>query len=54
MSITAEQLWDPFPDISYLERPEFKDRYQQFKHGDFSFILLWGTASERDGADGAL
>ncbi len=31
VSITAEQLWDPFADTSYLESPGFEDRYQQYQ-----------------------
>jgi len=38
LNITAKQLWDPFPDTSYLENPGFEDRYQQYQNGDFSFI----------------
>ena len=34
VSITAKQLFDPFPDTSYLESPGFEQRYQQYQNGD--------------------
>lgn len=44
LNITAKQLWDPFPDASYLEQPGFEDRYQQFHNGDFGFIGIQAEA----------
>ena len=44
VSITAKQLWDPFPDTSYLEAPGFKDRYQQYQNGDFAFVGIRAEA----------
>ena len=44
LSITAKQLSDPFPDTSYLESPDFADRYQQHQNGDFSFIGIRAEA----------
>jgi hypothetical protein len=44
LSVTTQQLWDPFPDTSYLEQPEFRDRYQHFRNGDFSFIGIQAEA----------
>ena len=34
VSITAKQLFDPFPDTSYLESPGFEQRYHQYQNGD--------------------
>ena len=44
LSITAKQLWDPFPDTSYLETPGFEDRFQQYQNGDFGFIGIRAEA----------
>ena len=38
LTITAKQLWDPFPNTSYLESPGFEERYQQYQNADFGFI----------------
>jgi len=37
-SITAKQMFDPFPDVSYLESDGFQARRQQYDNGDFGFI----------------
>ena len=44
LRITAKQLWDPFPDTSYLETPGFEERYQQYQNGDFGFIGIRAEA----------
>jgi len=44
VSINTKQHWDPFPDSSYLEAPEFEDRLQQYRHGDFNFIGISAEA----------
>ncbi len=44
LSITAKQLWDPFPDTSYLESPGFGDRYRQYQNGDFGFVGIQAEA----------
>ena len=44
VSITAKQLWDPFPDTSYLEGPGFEDRYRQYQNGDFVFVGIRAEA----------
>jgi hypothetical protein len=44
ISITAKQLWDPFPDTSYLESPGLEKRFQQYQNGDFGFIGIRAEA----------
>ena len=44
VSITAKQLWDPFPDTSYLESPGFEERYHQYQNGDFGFVGIRAEA----------
>ena len=44
VSISIKQHWDPFPDASYLETPDFEDRFQQYRNGDFSFIGISAEA----------
>jgi hypothetical protein len=44
LSITARQLWHPFPDTSYLESLGFEDRYQQYQDGNFIFIGIRAEA----------
>ena len=44
VSISTKHHWDPFPDTSYLEAPEFEDRLQQYRNGDFSFIGISAEA----------
>lgn len=44
LSITAKQIWDPFPDTSYLESPGFEDRHRQYQNGDFGFIGIQAEA----------
>ena len=43
-SITAKQMFDPFPDVSYLESEGFQGRRQQYDNGDFSFIGIQAEA----------
>jgi hypothetical protein len=43
-SITAKQMFDPFPDTSYLETEGFQGRRQQYDNGDFSFIGIQAEA----------
>jgi hypothetical protein len=43
-SITAKQMFDPFPDTSYLETECFQERRQQYDNGDFSFIGIRAEA----------
>jgi hypothetical protein len=44
VSITAKQLWDPFPDTSYLESPGSEERYHQYQDGRFGFIGIRAEA----------
>jgi hypothetical protein len=44
LNITTKQLWDPFPDTSYLQQSGFEERYQQFHNGDFGFIGIRAEA----------
>jgi len=44
VSISTKQHWDPFPDTSYLEAPEFEDRFQCYRNGDFSFLGITAEA----------
>ena len=43
-SITAKQMFDPFPDASYLETEGFQGRRQQYDNGDFGFIGIQAEA----------
>jgi hypothetical protein len=43
-SITAKQIFDPFPDVSYLESEAFQERRQQYDNGDFGFIGIRAEA----------
>jgi hypothetical protein len=43
-SITAKQMFDPFPDASYLETEGFQGRRQQYGNGDFGFIGILAEA----------
>ena len=43
-SITAKQMFDPFPDASYLEAEGFQERRQQYDNGDFGFIGIQAEA----------
>ncbi len=43
-SITAKQMFDPFPDVSYLETEGFQERRQQYDNGDFGFIGIQAEA----------
>jgi hypothetical protein len=43
-SITAKQIFDPFPDVSYLESEGFQERRQQYDNGDFGFIGIRAEA----------
>jgi len=44
VTISTKQHWDPFPDASYLEAPEFEDRLRQYRNGDFSYIGISAEA----------
>jgi len=44
LSITIRHRWDPDPDTSYLEAPEFADRYRQYRNGEFGFIGIRAEA----------
>ena len=43
-SVTAKQLFDPFPDASYLEASGFQERRQQYDNDDFGFIGIQAEA----------
>jgi hypothetical protein len=43
-SITAKQIFDPFPDASYLESEGFQERRQQYDNGEFGFIGIQAEA----------
>jgi hypothetical protein len=42
--IAAKQMFDPFPDASYLEAEGFQERRQQYDNGDFGFIGIQAEA----------
>ncbi len=44
VSIRTKQLWDPFPDTSYLESPDFEDRCRRYRNGDFGFVGIRAEA----------
>lgn len=35
---TINHIFDDDPDYSYLEQPEFKERFEQYKNDEFCFI----------------
>ncbi len=44
LNITAKQMFDLFPDASYLEAESFQERRQQYDNGDFGFIGIRAEA----------
>jgi hypothetical protein len=45
LSVSIKRMWDDSPDTSYLEQPEFEERKESYKNGDFSFIGIQAEAS---------